>query len=52
MDEAGRVVVVVDFSGRSREIIAAIDSLDFPEANRRKIYEKNIRRLARQRLRG
>ena len=46
------MIVVIDFFGRSREIIAAIDSLDFPEADRRKIYEKNIRRLARQRLRG
>lgn len=35
-----------------REIIAAIDGLDIPEADRRKIYEDNIRRLARQRLRG
>lgn len=35
-----------------REIIAAIDSLELPEADRRKIYEDNIRRLARHRLRG
>ena len=35
-----------------REIIAAIDGLEIPEADRRKIYEDNIRRLARQRLRG
>jgi aminocarboxymuconate-semialdehyde decarboxylase len=35
-----------------REIIAAIDALDIPEADRRKIYEDNIRRLARHRLRG
>ena len=35
-----------------REIIAAIDGLDIPQADRRKIYEDNIRRLARQRLRG
>jgi hypothetical protein len=34
-----------------REIIAAIDSLEIPEADRRKIYEDNIRRLARHRLR-
>ena len=34
-----------------REIIAAIDSLDIPEADRRKIYEEHIRRLAKQRLR-
>jgi predicted TIM-barrel fold metal-dependent hydrolase len=33
-----------------REIIAAIDGLGIPEADRRKIYEDNIRRLARQRL--
>ena len=32
--------------------IAAIDGLDIPQADRRKIYEDNIRRLARQRLRG
>ena len=35
-----------------REIIAAIDALDIPEADRQKIYEHNIRRLARQRLRS
>jgi aminocarboxymuconate-semialdehyde decarboxylase len=35
-----------------REIIAAIDALDIPETDRRKIYEANIRRLARHRLRG
>lgn len=34
-----------------REIIAAIDSLEIPEADRRKIYEDNIRRLAGHRLR-
>ena len=33
------MIVVIDFFGRSREIIAAIDSLDFPEADRRKILE-------------
>jgi len=35
-----------------REITAAIDALEIPEADRRKIYEANIRRLARHRLRG
>jgi predicted TIM-barrel fold metal-dependent hydrolase len=35
-----------------REIIAAIAALEIPEADRRKIYEANIRRLARHRLRG
>jgi len=35
-----------------RQISAAIDSLEIPEADRRKICEENIRRLARHRLRG